>query len=292
MSVKKWLFSNMFFRNMIADLFGRSAVTKPGEFTPYFQYKVAPYQSDYYLYFPKEPYTIQYKNETFNKLNEYSDADITDYLEFHYSAYHDKQAFLKFLRYEIYGRLNRKLNATRHQKLQVAQEWVLEKQRELQSQQQEAIKQEIEKEVREVFRAETPVNQASIENIAQTLSEKLTERLDQIMASTEEKMQTLTSSYIIGKIELNNQNHEEKLMKLFKLLQAVQAPPQIARAEQLFKRFSDTDVAAILWLHFLAFNDKKIETIPRNIRKADELIPDKNPKVKQLADALRDFFYS
>ena len=105
-------------------------------------------------------------------------------------------------------------------------------------------------------------------------------------------MQTLTDSYVIGKIELNNQTHEDKLIKLFKLLQSVKAPPQIAKAEQLFSKYSDTDIAAILWLHFEAFKDKKIETIPRNIRKADALIPDKNPKVKRLADALQDFFYS
>jgi hypothetical protein len=110
MDVKKRLFSNMFFRNMISDLFGRSAdQRKPGGFTPYFQYKIGPYQSDYYLYFPKEPFAIRYKNEIFNKLNEYTGADIANYLEFHYLAYSDKQSFLKFLRYEVYARLNIKL---------------------------------------------------------------------------------------------------------------------------------------------------------------------------------------
>lgn len=294
MDVKRRLFSrSMLLRNMISDLFGRSGYDKaPGAFTPFFQYKIGPYQRDYYLYFPKEPYSLQYKNEIFNKLNEFYDADIAYFLEFHYSTYPDKQDFLKFLRYELYGRLNRKVSASRRQKLQVAQEWVSEKQREIQSQQQAAIKQEIEKEVKQALPPETPVTQQSIENIAKILAEKLTDRLDHIVTSTEERMQTLTESYIIGKIELNNQNHEDKLIKLFKLLQTVQAPPQIARAEQLFSKFSDTDIAAILWLHFAAFKNKKIETIPRNIRKADELIPDKNPKVKQLGDALRDFFYS
>jgi hypothetical protein len=106
--------------------------------------------------------------------------------------------------------------------------------------------------------------------------------MEQIIIDTEERMQSLTDSFVTGNIELNNQNHLDKVVKLFKLLKDVQAPKEFAKAEQLFKRFSDTDIAAILRLHFKDFKNKQPNTIQVNIKKADENIPDKNPKVKKL----------
>ena len=130
------------------------------------------------------------------------------------------------MQFELTDRLKQKINESRHQKISTASEWVIEKQRKLQSQRQEILKQEFEKEVREALPAETAVNQESIENIAKSLSEKFSDRIDQIITGAEAKMQTLTDSYVIGKIELNNQTHEDKLIKLFKLLQSVMAPPK------------------------------------------------------------------
>jgi hypothetical protein len=170
MDIRKWLFSNMFFRNMIADLFGRANTRKPGGFTPYFQYKIGSYHSDYYLYFPNEPFSIQYKNEIFNKLNEYDDADIADYLEFHFLAYPEKQGFLRFLRYELYGRLNRKTSATRRQKLQIVQQWVSEKQQEIQATQQEVLQKEIEQDVREILPAGRQASAKEVEDMTQALT--------------------------------------------------------------------------------------------------------------------------
>jgi hypothetical protein len=72
-------------------------------------------------------------------MNEYIPGHITNYLEFHFSGYSDKQGFLKFLRYELYNRLNRKIDRERRRKLQFAQEWVLEKQQELKSAQKVAV---------------------------------------------------------------------------------------------------------------------------------------------------------
>lgn len=72
MILKQRLFTNMFLRNILAD-FGRRSVGSTNEKpTPYFQYRIGNYEPDYYLYFPKEPFRIQYKNEVFNKLREYS----------------------------------------------------------------------------------------------------------------------------------------------------------------------------------------------------------------------------
>ena len=100
MKWKKWLFSNFTVRTFLGA-FGERKVTgysrTPGGFVPYFQYKIGPYESDLYLYFPKEPYALRYKNEIFNKINEYTGFDIIRYLEFHYAPYGDKQDFLRFL---------------------------------------------------------------------------------------------------------------------------------------------------------------------------------------------------
>jgi hypothetical protein len=126
MNLKRKLFSNMFLRNMAADLFGRSAYSKtPGSFIPYFLYRIGQYQPDEYLYFPKEPYSVRYYNEMFNKLYEYKGYGIITYLQFHYAAYLGKNDFLRFLQYEIADRLKRRLQKVNRLKLQAAAEWDL-----------------------------------------------------------------------------------------------------------------------------------------------------------------------
>jgi len=108
MGLKKQLLSSIFFGSAIRDFGGRTVYTKANKsFTTYFQYKIGPYQKDYLLYFPKQPFTRLYVNEIFNKLCEYDGYDIIKYLEFHYAAYENKPDFLRFLRYEISGRINR-----------------------------------------------------------------------------------------------------------------------------------------------------------------------------------------
>ncbi|MBO9199538.1 MULTISPECIES: hypothetical protein [Niastella] len=290
--MRKFLYSNMFYRNMISDLFGRSSGSEtPGLFTPYFQYSIGPYQSDFSLYFPKEPYGRRYKNEIFNKLNGYNGADIADYLEFHFTRYPDKQAFLKFLEYETYSRLDQRVSATRKQKLRFTKEWVQEKRQEIRVQQQVEMRQNIEQGIREVLPLNNNVNQANLDESIMEFTQKLAFRIDQIVAGTEERMQSITDSFVTGNIELNNQNHQDKLIKLFRLLKNVQAPTEIAKGEQLFKRFSDTDVAAILRLHFETFKSKQPNTIQVAIKRADESIRDTHPKVKNLEKALQEYFY-
>lgn len=292
MNIRKRMLSNMFLRNMFSDLFGRSGNYKtPGTFIPYFQYKIGEYQSDHFLYFQRKPFGLRYYNEFFNKLNEYIPGHIPDYLEFHFSAYSDKQGFLKFLQHEISGRLQQKNGKTRCQKLLVAQEWVLEKQQELKLVQKAALQQEIEKGVRDMFPATGQANSVEIDKITQTLSQKLSDCIEQILSGMEERMQSITDSFVTGNIELNNQNHQDKLIKLFRLLKNVQAPTEIAKGEQLFKRFSDTDVAAILRLHFENFKSKQPNTIQVTIKKADDSIRDTHPKVMNLEKALQEYFY-
>lgn len=293
MDVRDWLYNNIFFRNVISDLFGRSGNYKtPGTFIPYFQYKIGNYRSDHLLYFHSEPFGLRYYNEFFNKLNEYIPGHIPDYLDFHFSAYSDKQGFLKFLHHEISGRLKQNIGKARSQKLEIAQEWVSEKQQELKTVQKAAVQQEIKQGVQDMLPAASNANPEEIENIVQTLSQKLSDHIEQILTGTEERMLSITDSFVTGNIELNNQNHLFKVIKLFKLIKDVQAPTDKARGEQLFRRFSDTDIAAILRLHFSDFKSKQPNTVQVNIKKADESIPDKGPKVKKLEEALQDYFYS
>lgn len=261
MDWKKLFHNNMFLRNMTGDLFGRVEYSRtPGRFTPYFQYKVGPKQNDFYLYFPAEPFLERYYNEFFNKLSGLLGADIYKYLDFHFETYEDKADFLRFVKYELSDRLKRKLSARYRQKYQTAMEWVTEKQAEWQANQQVAMKQEIEKGVREIV---GHTNTMGPESTAQQLSEKLSMYMDRIISSAEEKLTAASGKLPTGNIELNNRNHEENLVQLLLLLKEVKAPPQIAKTEQLFKRFADIDIASILHLHFDGFRDKKIPTLQK-----------------------------
>ena len=292
MAWKQRLFSNMFLRNMWADFMSRSFSSTTGSFTPYFQYKIGPYQSDFYLYFPKEPFAARYKNEIFNKLQEYSGYDLIKYLEFHYTKYPDKTDFLRFLQYELSERLARNSGKSRQQKLLHIREWVREKQGELRQQRESELKGKIDQEVKELFsHGNINASQKEVEQATQALSQKLTEYMEQLLDNTEERLESLTSSYFTGNIELNNHNHLEKVIQLFILIQTVQAPPKIARGEQLFRKFSATDIASILHLHFEAFKDKRINTLQVKIREGGERLNLGNPKVQKLSAALQDFFY-
>ena len=282
----------MFFRNMLTDFGGRSAYSKkPGNFIPYFQYKIGSFQQDYYLHFPKKPYSIQYENEIFNKLMEYKGYDIVNYLEFHFEASNEKHDFLQFVRYELADRLKRKIPGTRRQKLQLALEWVIEKQEQLQAKKQTEIKLEIEQYLRSIFISGQTISPKEIENSVQELSLKLSGYIDKIMTDTEEKLSAILERLPSGRIELNNHNHEEKMIQLLILLQQVQAPPQVSRIEQLFKKFTASDIATILHLHFDSFRDNKIPTLQKKIGEQMERIKANNPKVKKLNEALQEFFY-
>lgn len=251
---------------MIADLFGRRGdYTKPGTFVPYFQYKIGAYQSDHLLYFQKKPNGILYYNEFFNKLNEYTPGDIADFLEFHYGNYPDKEKFLSFLGAEISVRLKRKFSEDRRNKLQEAQGWVLKKQLELR-----------------------PVPTAA----TQPLPQKSTDSPNQDEDDREERLQNLIGLLPTGDIQLNNLNHQVKLIQLLYLIQTIKAPAKYGKGEQLFNKFTNKDLASILKLHFTGFTDKEINTIEKNIRDCRDALRHEHPKLKQLETALQEFFYS
>jgi hypothetical protein len=270
---------------MLASFGNRSAYSKaPGSFVPYFQYKIGPYQPDQYLYFPKEPFALRYKNEIFNKLHEYTGYDIIRYLEFHYAVYPDQLDFLRFLNYEIFERLKQ---LPKDRALLSAQAWLSEKMEEFKKSQQEQIRQDVEQVVQGIVNQQPMASPEEIEHFVSLLVEKFTGYMERVTSETERGIRDLTGSFVTGNIELNNRNHEEKLMQVFIILQEV----KVAKAEQLFKRFADSDLAAMLHLHFGAFKDNKINTLQHKIHDQNERIKDINPKVKKLNDALQEFFY-
>ncbi|MCD2424349.1 hypothetical protein LQ567_16335 [Niabella pedocola] len=297
MKIKQWLYSKIFVRNMLATFGYRSAYSNTsGGFTPYFSYRLGNYQNDFYLYFQKEPFAIRYLNEIFNKLHEYQGFDIINYLEFHYNLYPEKADFLRFLQYEINDRLKKSGNRSR--KLVTALDWVAEKQlvmkeqfQEKAQQEQQDLKQELEMGLHTIIQNAESKNASNIDQQVKILSEKLSMHIDQIMKTTENGLSELTNSFTTGNIELNNRNHEERIVQLLILLQEVQAPSSLQKGEQLFKKFSDTDIAAILKLHFAAFKDRKINTLQKRVGDKGEVLNYKNPKVQQLIQALEEFFY-
>ena len=282
----------MFFRNMLADFGERSGYSKsPGNFNPYFQYKIGQYQSDLFLYFPAEPFALRYKNEIFNKLNEYNGYDIIKFLEFHYAGYPDKSDFLRFLHYEISERLKPNVRKSLLLKLESSLNWATEKSQELKKLQDEQLRKEIEHGVKTIIQNQ-PVNSIQqIDNQIKTLSDQLSSHIEKVMGETEKGIRELTGSFSTGNIQLNNRNHEDKLIQLLILIGQVQATPQLSRGEQLFKKFTASDIATILHLHFDAFRDNKINTLQKKVGEQSERIKASHPKVKKLSDALQEFFY-
>lgn len=292
MGLKQRLFSNMFLRNMLTDFGERSTGSKtPGNFTPYFQYRIGQYQKDFFLYFPKEPFSQRYKNEIFNKFSEYSGYDVIKFLEFHYAAYPDKPDFLRFLYYELSERIKLKVRENLILNLNSSLNWAIERKQELKKSQEEQIRTEIEQGVKTIVQNQSVNSPQQIDTQIRALSDQMSTHIEKIMAETEKGIRELTGSFSTGNIQLNNRNHEDKLIQLLILIGQIQAPSQISRGEQLFKKFTAADIATILHLHFDAFRDNKINTLQKKVGEQSERIKASHPKVKKLSEALEEFFY-
>jgi len=222
----KWkdrLLTNFFLRNAIADIWGRSEYSRTrGNFTPYFQYRIGTFQKDEYLYFSKEPYIVQYKNEIFNKLCGYVGYDAIKYLDFHYSSFPDSWEFLRFLEYEIAERIKTTPSKSRLAKYQVAQGCVSEKVQELKAQQQNQLKQDIHDEVQAgielIVQAHLTPSSKELEDQVDAITRRLTEKVENLLDETEKGIRNITGSFVTGNIQLNNRIHKEKMVQLFILL--------------------------------------------------------------------------
>jgi hypothetical protein len=291
MSIRKKLFNFIFFRSMLTTFGNRSPYyARSKDFTAYFQYKVGSYQSDYYLYFTTQPFLQVYKNEIFNKMYEYAGYDLIRCLEFHYEAYENKADFIRFLRYEVSERLKKDIPKTHKLKLQATSDWLAEKQGANQTLQEKMLKSQIELDVRSTLNNQVTPG-LDIDKVVEALSEKLAGHLEKVVTDTQEKMTSLTDSFPAGNIELNNHTNLEKLVPLYILILSIKAPGQAGSEDKLFKRFSATDLASILHLHFRAFKDNKFNTVQGKITDFSDRLKINNPKVQKLNQALEAFFY-
>ena len=291
MSFRDKLQNSIFFRSFFTVIGERSPyAAKTTDFNAYFQYKIGGFQKDYYLYFRKQPYLQLYKNEIFNKMYEYTCYDLIRYLEFHYEAFEDKTDFIRFFHYEVTERIRRKSPKSHLLKLETTADWITEKQKEQKDLDEAAFKTEIEQDVRSTLAGQvTPGPDMDV--VIQSLSEKLASRLEQLVSDTQDKMTSMTDSMLAGNVQVNNHNHLEKLIQVYILILQLEAPAGAANAGKLFKRFSHTDLASILHLHFQEFKDKKFNTVQVKITDCSDRLKINNPKVQNLNQALEAFFY-
>ncbi len=185
---------------------------------------------------------------------------------------------MNFLNYEIFERLK---SQPKNPGLLTAQAWVASKAEELKKEQQEQIKKEVEQSVQEIINKQPNASPQEIEHQVSLLVNKFTAHMDRVAAETERGIKDLTDYLSTGRIELNNQIHEEKLIQALILLQIVQAPPKQAKAGPLFKRFTNADLAAVLRLHFAAFKDNTISTLQKKITEQSERTKERFPQVKE-----------
>lgn len=278
MALKERLFSHIILRNILADLGFRSAYSsEPGAFIPYFQYHIGPYKRDYHLYFPKEPFARRYKNEIFNKLFEYDRPDAKRYLAFHYDAYPDKGDFLRFLQDQITERLDRRPSKTQALKLQAALDWAMEKAAEYQTEQEKELRQNL----RDIIDHQATASPEETDRQINALLEKLTPTVEKLI-----------SGYQTGNIRVTNQKYLQSIIQFFYVLQNVQHFDRNGKVkDRLFTSFTATDLAVLLRISLADFKEKQLNTIQKEIAKANETIKTDSDKFKRLDKALQEFFF-
>lgn len=291
MSWKNRLFNNMFLRNMLADLGWRSSDKDTKDYPLYFTYKLGQWKTgDYYLYFTQVPYLTRYKNEIFNKMKEFSGSGIGEYLEFHYRLYEDKTAFLAFLKYEIFERLQLRLSRSQKIRMKTVSEWVNDKLQENKPNQYVpgpdmlALIQKLSSDQNKQNHSQAA---QTLEYIKSYLAKKV-----EALAVAEQKLQEVASSIPTGNIELTNQSHEDRWIQLLLHLSTITPAGKAGGSEQLFKNFSQSDITSILKNHFTAFKDKKYNTVQKTVTTVNRQINWKDPKLKKLNEALTEYFYT
>lgn len=274
MTLKQRLFSNLFSRNMLADFGLRSSETVMKNGRPFFQYRIGDYQEDYYLYFPKEPLEIQYRNEIFNKIREYSGYEVSKYISFHFDAYEDKSEFLEFLKFETEQRAKLVTPKKLSSNLNLVQKWIEEKHKMIDSlEKSELLKDSIGEE--DSFHLN-----------------HYNDRLDTIFANAEVKFEELNKSHNSGNIQLINTANYTKLIQLLIVLRDLQtAFRKGTTQDHLFKTFSSSDIASMLQQHFSHFQNKKINTVQKEITAVNNDMDYTQDSIKKLNKALIEFFF-
>jgi hypothetical protein len=274
MDLKQRLLSNMFSRNVLTDLGLRSSIPFPKNEKPFFQYRIGKYQQDYYLYFPKEPLEIQYKNEIFNKIRQYSGYEISRYLSFHFDATERKMEFLEFLKYETEERSKLNVSKKFNSKLILVQKWTEEKQKAIASPEKLQCKRDQDNEV------------------CQFATDDHNRRLESILANVEVKFEELSKTHNPENIQLVNSANYTKLIQLLIVLRDFQTTYKKGiTQDHLFKSFSSSDIALLLQNHFNHFQNKKINTVQKEITAINSSMDYNQEAIKKLNKALVEFFY-
>lgn len=97
--------------------------------------------------------------------------------------------------------------------------------------QQQQLKNDIEQDVRSVLDNNSTSPKIDTEATVNILSDKLSNRMELLMSDTDQRMEALTSSFTTGNIELNNHNHQVKLIQLLILISTIQALKELAKGE-------------------------------------------------------------
>ncbi|MEI6947348.1 hypothetical protein V9K67_09165 [Paraflavisolibacter sp. H34] len=295
MSLLEKLFSNEFLRNMLASFGFRSTLFSRHDFTPFFQYRIGPYRPDHYLYFSREPFNERYYNEIFNKTIEYKGYGIVEYIEFHYNLYPDKAAFVRFLHYEASERLKRKHDRELQSGYCRMLKWTSEQ---LERQRAEEVKRTGDPaglngrdiEIRGVVGNDGNGAMGFVKVNEDWNS--MNQRIETMVANAEAKLEDMTRGYDIGQIDLNNDNHLEKILQVFVLLRDLRAPKGGAKGEPLFRAMTNRDLACMMRLHFKAFSGKRNNTIEKEVAAAAEVIRSSHSEpIRQLEQALIAFIY-
>jgi hypothetical protein len=216
---------------------------------PYFQYKIGAYQKDYFLYFRREPSWLRYKVEAFGKMNAMAGYDIPRFLDFHYAAYSDKEDFLRFLRYEIEGRLAymKKYPKDSVPAYLVMLKWLAEK--------------------------EGP-------DAAKTSALSATDGQDAVSEIFQQSLAELGRSYA-GNIVIREPRQLERLIQLLILVKDLRAPDK--KGDALFTDFSTTDLAAIL-RQIAELRDYKLNTLQKKIAESNQAMRN-DPLITALQEA-------
>jgi hypothetical protein len=227
---------------------------------PYFQYKIGPYRSDHYLYFRREPSWLRYKWEAFSKINSLKGSDVPRFLEFHYSAYPDKEDFRRFIRYEItalVAYIRKHPKASEHE-YEVVLKWLEEKDREA------------------AATTEAVTLQAAVAPARTGDMEAVEARIAEVMGTH------------AGNAVIDGQQHLDKFIQLLVLLKEMRAPGEAGNF--LFTQLSTTDIAAIL-RQFKELKTLQTNTLQKKVTECTQALRRGDAKTEALVAALTDFFY-
>jgi len=222
---------------------------------PYFQYKIGAYQKDHFLYFRREPSWLRYKVEAFDKMIAMRGYDIPRFLDFHYNAYSDKEDFLRFLRYELEGRMAymKKYPKDNVPAYPVILKWLAEK---------------------EVLEA------------AKTSVSSDINGLDAVIEQFQQSLAESTRSYA-GNIVIREARQLERLIQLLILVKNLRSPDK--KGDSLFTDFSTTDLAAIL-RQVAELRDYKVNTLQKKIAESNQAMHN-DPRIVALQEALTQYFF-